>query len=115
MIDYFAFQMVASTTCSNCGNINQSESTQIYEELDVPKDNSDLNSYLDDFYNGSTSVEYRCEDGCGVKGLGIRRTTLKSTKDSAFIILIFSRAVYTEEGVRLVSDRITCTDVVDIR
>ena len=38
--DFFEFQMVNSTTYSNCGFRSQSESTQIYGEMEVPPNQS---------------------------------------------------------------------------
>ena len=40
--DNFEFQMVNSTTSSNCGFRSQSELTQIYEEMEVPPNQSSL-------------------------------------------------------------------------
>ena len=112
---YFAFQMVNSTTCSNCGNKSQSEVSQIYEELDVPKNLSTLRSSVETFFNGSTTVDSFCKDGCKFRGEGIRRTTLKSTRDTRFLILIYSRHVHTGNRAVLVKDKIDCTDAVNIR
>ena len=113
--NYFAFQMSYSTTCPKCGNRSHTEVTQIYEEMDVPQDQSTLKMSVEDFFNGSTFVDSFCEDGCKFRGVGIRRTELKSTKDTKFIILILSRAINTIDGVRLVSNRVTCTDTINIR
>ena len=113
--DYLAFQMVTSTTCPNCGNRRHSEATQIYEEIDVPPDQSNLKSYAENLFNGSTTVESLCYDGCNRRGQGIRKTELKSTRDSNFIILILSRAVNFGERYQLVRNRVTCTDAINIR
>ena len=51
--NYFAFQMVTSTTCVSCGKRSESESTQIYEEMPVPRDGSNLKCYVEQFFNGS--------------------------------------------------------------
>ena len=62
--NYFAFQMVTSTTCVSCGKRSESESTQIYEEMPVPRDGSNLKCYVEQFFNGSSTVETHCQDGC---------------------------------------------------
>ena len=113
--NYFAFQIVNSTTCSNCGRKSQSETIQIYEELDVPENQSTLKSSVDAYFNASTAVDSFCEEGCQFRGKGIRRTTLKSTKDTRFLVMIFSRAVHTEHHAALVRNNVDCTDTVDIR
>ena len=113
--NYFAYQMINSTTCSKCGNKSQSEATQIYEEMGVPQDRSSIKSSVEEFFNGSTFVDSYCEDGCKFRGVGIRRTMLKSTVDSRFIILILSRAIYAADGIRMATNKVICTDTMDIR
>ena len=113
--NYFAFQMVNSTTCSNCGRKSQSEVIQIYEELDAPENHSTLKWSVEAFFNGSTVVDSFCANGCKFKGKGIRRTTLKSTRDTRFLVLIFSKAVHVEHRATLVENEMDCTDTIDIR
>ena len=98
---FFALKIVTSTTCSSCKMKSESESTQIYEEMPVPPDQSSLKFQAEQFFNESLIVESQCHDGCKERGLGERRTTLKSCSDSKLIILIFSRAVYSELGTNL--------------
>ena len=112
---FFAFQIVTSTTCSSCKMRSESESTQIYEEMPVPPDQSSLKFQAEQFFNESLIVESQCQDGCKERGLGERRTTLKSCRDSKFIILIFSRAVDSELGYQLVTNSVICTDPLTIR
>ena len=113
--NYLSFQLITSTTCSKCKKRSESESIQIYEEMPVPPNQSNLKCYVEQIFNGSTAVETHCQDGCKVLGQGERRTTLKSTKDSKFIILILSRAVAIPEGYKLVTNSVICTDPVQIR
>ena len=113
--NYLSFQVITSTTCSKCKMRSESESTQLYEELPVPPHQSNLKCYVEQSFNGSTTVETHCQDGCKVVGQGERRTTLKSTKDSKFIILILSRAVAIPQGYKLVTNSVISTDPVHIR
>ena len=113
--NYFAFQLITSTTCSACRMRSESESTQIYEEMPVPPDQSSLKFYAEQFFNESLIVESYCQDGCKERGWGERRTTLKSSRDSKFIILIFSRAVHSEWGYQLNTSSVICTDPIKIR
>ena len=94
---------------------SESESTQIYEEMQVPPDDSSLKFRAEQFFNESSTVESHCNDGCTQTGEGERRTTLKSTRDSQFIILILSRAVDTELGYELVTNSVISTDPITIR
>ena len=83
--------------------------------MPVPRDGSNLKCYVEQFFNGSSTVETHCQDGCRKLGQGNRRTTLKSTEDSQFIILIFSRAVDSGQGYQLVTNSVVSTDAVEIR
>ena len=94
---------------------SESESNQIYEEMQVPEDQSHLKFYVEQFFNESSIVDSHCQEGCRVSGQGTRRTTLKSTRDSKFIILIFSRAVESGHGFHLVTNRLVSTDTLEIR
>ena len=110
----FSFEIVTSTTCQRCKNLSQSETLQIYEEMQVPVDQSNSKFHIEEFFNGSTTVESNCRR-CKEVGPGERRTRLKSCRESKFIILIFSRAIQAEHGYQLVQNNVTSTDPVLIR
>ena len=112
---YFAYNVIASTTCSGCKYKSSSELTQMYDELPVPPDNSSIRSDVEQLFNGSEIVEHNCKDGCKKKGQGEKRTTLKSIRDTKFIILILKRAVPSENGYQLVENRVNCTEPVELR
>ena len=112
---YFAFQVKASTTCLRCKRTSSSESTTMYEELPVPTDQSNFRCDVEQLFNGSEIVEYHCEEGCKERGQGEKKTTLKSVRDSSFIILILKRAIPSEEGYHLVKNKVVCTDPIEIR
>ena len=113
--NYFSFEMITSTTCSNCNMRSESESLQIYEEMQVPPDQSNMKSFVEQFFNESVTVDSNCQDGCKEAGQGERRTTLKSTRDSEFIIIIFSRAVDSEQGYQILTNEVKSTDPIKIR
>ena len=83
--------------------------------MQVPPDQSNLKSYVEDLFNGSSKVDSHCQDGCKMTSLGERRTTLKSARDSKFIILIISRAVDSDHGYQLVKNSVVSTDPIEIR
>ena len=112
---FFAFQMITSTTCTDCGLSSQSESTQMYEEMQVPPDQSFLKHYLEQSFNEGSIVESYCQDGCKKKGTGEKRTTLKSVDNSKLIIIILSRAIETNEGYKLVRNRVKSMNGIFIR
>ena len=111
----FSFSIVSSTTCSRCKAISSSETTQIYEEVEVPPNDSTLSEIVENLFNGSSTVHTSCNDGCKVPGEAMKRTTLKSTQDSQFIILIFSRAVDSGQGYQLLSNNFVSTGNINIR
>ena len=112
---FFSFSMVTSVTCSRCKAVSSSESTKMYEELDVPPDSSNLTDFVEEFFNGVTKVHTYCQDGCKVPGEASRRTILKSTQESQFIILLFSRYADAGLGYQLLPNRVVSTGNIDIR
>ena len=112
---YFAFQVVNSTRCLSCNTRNTSEATVMYEELDVPADESSLRINVEHLFNGAEIVDYHCEDGCKKYGYGEKRTTIKNIRDTKFIILILKRAVISETGIHLKDNNVICTDPSEIR
>ena len=89
----FSFNMVNSTKCISCGNKNQSELNQLYIEMDVPPNNSKLNEFVEECFNGVCNVEYHCNDGCTQKNGAENRGTLKCCKDTEFLIVMLRRVV----------------------
>ena len=112
---FFAFQVVNSTKCLNCSKISASEATMMYEELEVPSDESSLRIGIEQFFNGAEIVDHHCNEGCKKHGYGEKRTTLKSIKDTKFIILILKRAVFSETGIHLAENNVLCTEPAEIR
>ena len=56
----FGFKMTHSTRCCSCMNVNQSETTQIYVEIPVPPNNSNLNECIEDYFNTSSLEGLNC-------------------------------------------------------
>ena len=54
---FLAFQVITSTTCLNCGLRSESETTQLYEEMQVPPDQSTLKLHVDQIFNETLTVE----------------------------------------------------------
>ena len=88
VFNLFSFEMVTSTTCSSCKQRSQSESLHIYEEMDVPGDQTNAKIYIEQFFNGSSTVDSKCSDGCKEVGQGERRNTLKSCSYSFFFSIL---------------------------
>ena len=60
----FGFKLTHSTKCCSCSHGNQSQTTQMYVEIQVPHDNSNLNDKVEEYLNTSSLVGLYCENFC---------------------------------------------------
>ena len=111
----FYFKITHSTTCCNCNHVNESETTQMYLEMPVPPDNTNLNDYVEEHLNTSSLVGVFCEDGCQKFVQTEKRSTLTLANDSEFLIVILTLAIETLDGFKLVDNRTIPTNDVFIR
>ena len=109
------FKIRNSTSCSSCRNVSYSETTQLYVEMQVPPDNSDLSHHVEAMFNHHTRVAYHCEEGCQDFTEGEKRSTLFSIDDSPYLLVILSRALLTEYGYQLVGNKVHSTNDILIR
>ena len=75
----FSFSLTHSTICSTCGAETKSDTSQIYLEMPVPPDGSDLNMYIEEMLNEGSSVLCNCSDGCNSFSQKMKRTTLHNS------------------------------------
>ena len=111
----FNFTTINLSICMACGYRSESEQPQIYLELDVPPDGSDLSDYVEQAFHDGDLVEYRCEDGCNVMFQAEKRTVLKSVKDTKFIIVMLRRSVVSDSGLQLLSNNVNPQGEIKIR
>jgi hypothetical protein len=111
----FCLNIIYSTTCVNCGKMNESEQNQLYVELDVPPNGSNLNEYVEKHFNGYCEVDYNCQDGCNVKCGAENRSMIKSCEDVEFLIVILRRVVQGEEGPMIIQDSLNSTYNICLR
>ena len=111
----FDFTTVNLSICMKCGHRSESEQSQIYLEMDVPPEGSNLNEHVEQALNDGTRVEYRCEDGCNTKFQADKRTVLKSNRDVQFIIVMLRRTILSEFRPELVNNNVHSDGVIDIR
>jgi hypothetical protein len=111
----FGFKITHSTKCCTCSQVNQSETTQMYLELQVPPDCSNLNEYIENYLNSSSAVGAYCENQCKKLVQSEKRSTLTTAGETEFIIVILTRAIETLDGFQLNRNRIKATDDVFIR
>ena len=110
----FGFKITHSTKCCSCNHINQSETTQMYLEIPVPPDNSNLNEYVEEFLNTGELVGLRCENGCQSFVQAERRSTLTASAETEFLVVVLTRAVETLDGFKLVKNTTLPTNDVFI-
>ena len=87
----------------------------MYLELPVPPNDSNLNDYIEDYFNGSSSVRFFCENGCNNDVQSKKRSTLTRAAETEFIVVILTRAVETLDGFELNRNRTIPTNDVLIR
>ena len=111
----FEFTTVNVTICMTCGHRSESEQNQIYLEIDVPPEGSNLNEHVEQALNDGTRVEYKCEDGCNTRFQADKRTLLKSNRDVQFLIVMLRRAILSEFGPEVVNNNVNSDGVINIR
>ena len=111
----FGFKITHSTKCCSCKKMNQSVTTQMFVELEVPPDGSSLNEYVEEYFNASSPVDLFCENGCEKFVQAEKRSNLTRTAETDFLIVILTRAIETMDGYQLNLSEITCTKDVYIR
>ena len=110
----FNFEITHSTKCCSCKRLNTSETNQIYVEIPVPPENSNLSDYVEEFFNMSELVGLHC-DACKNFGQAEKRSELTRANEAEFLIIILARAVTTLDGYKLVEHKILATDDLLIR
>ena len=111
----FHFTTINLSTCKACGHQNESEQYQIYLEIDVPPNNSNLSDYVEQTLNDGEVVEYHCQDGCDRRYQADKRTLLKSVKETQFIIVMLRRMIISEYGLEIVRNNINSGENINIR
>ena len=106
LYELFCFSTVNSTVCLSCQHRNESEQSQIYLEMEVPPDGTQLSDYVEEMLNESSIVEYHCRDGCQVHFQAETRSMLKSVRQAQFLIILLRRSIMTTNGAEIVENRI---------
>ena len=86
--------------------MSESEQNQLYVELDVPPNGSNLNEYVEKHFNGHYEVDYNCQDGCNVKYGAENRSMMKSCQDVEFLIVILRRVVQGDAGPLIIQNTV---------
>ena len=111
----FCVNFVFTTTCLSCGKVSCSEQNQLYLELDVPPNGSNLNEFVEVALNEPYKVEYNCQEGCKVKSEAENRTMIKSCMNVEYFIVILRRHVHCETGTMILENNVNSTLNIRIR
>ena len=111
----FGFKLTHSTKCCSCSHGNQSQTTQMYVEVPVPQDNSNLNDKVEEHLNTSSLVGLHCENVCEKFVQVEKSTKLTSVAETDFLIVILTRGVETVDGFQMIKNRTIPTNDVFIR
>ena len=72
----FGFKITHFSECLACHHVHQFETNQMYIELSVPEDGSNLNECVEEYLCTSSLLGYNCEDGCQKFNQFERRSTI---------------------------------------
>jgi hypothetical protein len=111
----FCFSTVTSTMCLACKHRNESEQSQIYLEMEVPPNGSELSDYQEEMINESSRVQYHCQDGCQAHFQAETRSLLKSVRQAEFLIVLLRRSIMTENGIEIVENSIGSVKNISLR
>ena len=111
----FAFELTHSSKCVSCQHENMSETTQMYLEMPVPPNDSDLKDYVEDYLNEGSTLGYFCNEGCKKFSEKTLWTTLTSGIRAKFLIIVLTRGIETLDGYHLVTNKITATNDISVR
>ena len=111
----FMFSTSHSTICCSCNHRVQSMTDQLYIELDVPPDNSNLNDYIEEHFNTSDLIGKLCDGGCSKFTQSEKRTQITDSTHVKFLLVVLSRGIQTEHGFGLNKNRTIATNDVFIR
>ena len=111
----FSFKMTHSLECLGCNRMNKHNTEQMFIEIDVPPDNSNLSEYVEDYLNISSLVCIFCKDVCQKLCQKEKRTRLTLSSEAEFIVIILTRTVDTMDGKKLIRNKVNSTNDVFIR
>ena len=111
----FYFTIKYSTVCCGCNHVIQSETDQMYIEIDVPPHNANLSEYLENYFCTSTLSARHCHERCQTLSEAEKRCEIKIVGETEFFIIILTRTIETLDGFELNQNKIISTDDVYIR
>ena len=99
----FNFKITHSNECLACNHLHTYETTELCIEIPVPPDNSNLNEYVEEYFNISNLVGLRCE-ACQQFVQKEQKSQLTDECEAEFIIVILDRGILTMDGYKLIKN-----------
>ena len=110
-----AFGLTHSSKCNTCGHENSSETVQIYLEMEVPPDGSDLKAQVENYLNDGLPRLYNCEEGCKELRQKTIRMTVTNIQETEYLTIVLSRGIETMDGYKFLKHRNNVAKDISIR
>ena len=116
----FGFKITHTSECLACHHVHTFETRQMYIELSVPEDGSNLNDCVEEYLCQSSLRGYNCENGCKKFNQFERRSMVSKMENTEFIIVLLTRTEstldeYQRERYQLNTNRTIATNNIYIR
>ena len=109
-----SFSISHSSRCTSCNDEFRSNTVQTYIELDVPADNSSLDTTIHEYLNNSSFYYQFCETcTSNVKKLHTKQIT--RIEDAPFITVFLRRLLDSQDGLILNKNAVISTNSVSIK
>ena len=111
----FIVSTTYSSVCCSCNGKVQHVKEEMYVELPVPPNNTNLNDHIEEYFNTGELVGRPCEDGCRRFVQGEARNQLTLGSQTKFLLVLLSRAMDSNEGGRINTNKTIATNDLFIR
>ena len=109
-----SFDITHSTTCLSCNHVHQFQTNQMYVEIPVPPNHTNLNDYIEEHLNTSSLFGKFC-DGCKQFSEAEKSSKITLANETEYLMIILSRALETLDGFKFIDNEINVTNEVFIR
>ena len=102
------FSTVESTRCTECDTVQGDfiPISRSFLQLDSPQEDMKISDYLAAQLNQTTTVtDWRHQDGCGRKVMGIHSFRIQNIDEVQFITIIVNRISYNLQGALTINNR----------
>ena len=102
------------SSCTLCEDETEWNTVQTYIELDVPADNSNLHSAVQNYLNETSMNSQFCES-CKSNVKKLRTNRITSIEDTPFITIMLRRAIDSQDGLMLNKNSVISTNNILLR